>query len=122
MKKCFEIIIFLTILAIINSENLECEDFYGIAKREDCFKFNSKDESEKNSVCCYFFLEKSDLSVAQCALIEKDDKDVVIRNSIDGYKQGGFTTVILECEPEPDSNSYSYYLQLNILFLLLILL
>ena len=60
--------------------------------------------------------------MAQCSLIEKDDKDVIIRNTIDGYKQGGFTTDILECEPEPDSNSYSYYLQLNILFLLFILL
>ena len=132
MKKFCKAIIFLIILAIINSQSLSCEDQFPESEN-DWVSLTTKEEREINTYCCYFEMEMNGLLVKECLKLNKEQIELE-KNKVEELEKTGKGK--LDCgitsESDSDSNSYSnsdsdsnsdsYYIQIKILLFLLVLL
>ena len=126
MKNFCKAIIFLIILAVINSQT-NCGDQSSITKK-DCLARTTKEEREIGTYCCYIEMKlNQDTPYSKKCLRIKEEEMEMAKAEIEEIKiTTGYAK--LDCEPtsesdsNSDSNSDSYYIQIKILLFILVLL
>ena len=116
MKKFYQIIIFLTVLSIIISENLYCE-VDSPSNREVCWNLIPIDDYGEGAICCFLSGKMEGETSTACLSLVKDSIDFMKKELMQYY---GFYDIEIDCNT--NSKSYSYYIQLNIILFLLLLL
>ena len=125
MKKFCKAIIFLIILAAINSQSSNCEE-QDPTSEKSCWSKTTKEEREIGTYCCYAKLKEDDGKYSsECVKLTKEEIDSV-KAKLKEFEKAGDTSQKLVCdntsESDSDSNSDSYYIQIKILLFVLVLL
>ena len=126
MKKFCKAIIFLIILAVINSDKICGEPDQSSISKKNCLALTSKEEI--GTYCCYLEIKakKEDAEYSKKCLKVKEDEMEILKAEIEGIKETGDAKfdcgTTSESDSNSDSNSDSYYIQIKILLFVLVLL